>query len=223
MVVALIALFVAMGGSGYAATQLPGRASDSAAKRKKKPRRHADRAQDIALIRQQAARLRGPRGLPGSPGGPRGAKGAKGPKGAKGAKGDQGPAGPITGTLPSGVTLKGTWAVRFQSGAAVIQRIQTPISFGFTLASAPTPSFIPLGGAVPAGCTGGTPTAPTAKPGNLCVFEQANDNINAVGKAIFNVAGTDGADDAFGAGLAANTVAANTDTRWRGSWAVTAP
>jgi hypothetical protein len=222
MVVALIALFVAMGGSGYAATQLPGKASDSAAKRKKKPRKHADRAQDIALIRQQAAKLRGPRGFRGLPGA-NGTNGTNGTNGVKGDKGDQGPAGPITGTLPSGVTLRGHWAIRFQSGATAVQRVQTPISFGFTLASAPTPNFIPLGGAVPAGCAGGTPTAPAAQPGNLCVFEQANDNINVAGKAIFNVAGTDGQDDAFGAGLAANTIAATTDTRWRGSWAVTAP
>jgi hypothetical protein len=137
--------------------------------------------------------------------------------------GPKGTPGPITGALPSGVTLRGEWAIRLQSGAAASQRLQTGISFGFSLPAAPTPNFIPIGGTVPAGCAGGTATAPTAQPGNLCVYEVAADNISPASQTIFRADGTDGVDDPFGAGLAANTVAANTDTRWRGTWAVTAP
>jgi hypothetical protein len=88
MVVALLALFIALGGSGYAATQL---AHPSAVVKVKK--RHPDAAQDIALIRRLAATLRGPRGPQGAAGA-RGAQGAQGTPGGQGTQGLQGPVGP---------------------------------------------------------------------------------------------------------------------------------
>ena len=64
---------------------------------------------------------------------------------------------------------------------------------------------------------------PRAQPGNLCVYESSADlNLDPTGFAIFNAAGTDGQSDAFGAGLRATTTAANKDTLFRGTWAVTA-
>lgn len=47
------------------------------------------------------------------------------------------------------------------------------ISFGVTLAAVPTAHYIPLGGTVPTGCSG-TPAAPSASAGNLCIFEAYN-------------------------------------------------
>jgi hypothetical protein len=79
MVVALIALFVALGGSGYAAAHL-NKSPTAAAKRKPKPPAHADAAQDTALIKKQASKLRGPQG----PTGPQGLTGPPGPTGPAG-------------------------------------------------------------------------------------------------------------------------------------------
>jgi hypothetical protein len=70
MIIALIALAVALGGTALAGTLTT-------------PGTHADRAQDIALIKAQAARLRGPKGRTGTPG-PRGPQGAPGAAGAPG-------------------------------------------------------------------------------------------------------------------------------------------
>jgi hypothetical protein len=67
-------------------------------------------------------------------------------------------------------------------------------------------------------------TNPGADPGNLCVFEAATTNITAGSQAVFDQAtGTDGKADPWGAGVAATATAADTDTRYRGAWAATAP
>ncbi len=47
-----------------------------------------------------------------------------------------------------------------------------PIHWGISLNTAPTAHIITNGGAVPVGCSG-TPAAPGASPGHLCIFEQA--------------------------------------------------
>jgi hypothetical protein len=173
--------------------------------------------------------LRGPTGAKGA----QGVQGVAGTIGPQGLKGDTGPAGPITGVLPSGVTLRGGFAIRLANGTAG-QRIQTAFSFGFTLSAAPTPHYIPLGGTVPPECAGGTPALPAAQPGQLCVFEAATTNITAGSQHVFDEAtGTNEMADAFGAGVAADATDGVTnpgtatetfaDTRLRGTWAVTAP
>src|SRR6185312_15427646 len=84
MIVACIALFAAMGGTGYAAGQFAHRATASAAKAK-----------------------RGPRGKRG-PAGPQGAQGPAGARGAAGPKGDRGevgPAGPVELRYVEGPTV----------------------------------------------------------------------------------------------------------------------
>jgi hypothetical protein len=75
MVIALIALFVALGGTGYAATTLTN--NDGAA---------------VAAARRHRRSLRGPRGFRGRTG-PQGPAGPQGPQGPQGAQGSQGPAG----------------------------------------------------------------------------------------------------------------------------------
>nr|MBA2792501.1 collagen-like protein [Thermoleophilaceae bacterium] len=123
-----------------------------------------------AAVAAKNSKLKGPRG----PRGPRGIKGDRGPLGPAGAKGDsgatgaqgpagprgdsgeigaQGPAGPITGTMPAGVTLRGTVALVGRAVAAG-EFIRQPISFGFTLAAEPVPHYIKFGDVVPSGCTG---------------------------------------------------------------------
>ena len=84
MTVALLALFVAFGGTGYAASQFNHPVAVA-----KKHKKHSDQAQDTALfkklIKQQAAKLRGPRG-------PQGASGAAGAAGSTGSPGAPGTA-----------------------------------------------------------------------------------------------------------------------------------
>jgi hypothetical protein len=81
-VAATLALFLALGGAAYAATQLPRNSVGTA-----QLRREAVTAGKIA--RQTRNQLRGNRG-PAGPQGPQGKQGAKGPKGATGARGAQG-------------------------------------------------------------------------------------------------------------------------------------
>jgi len=124
MMVALAALFVALGGTGYATTRLGKHGADAAAPRH---RRSGDRRSDLALIRREAARLRGTRGTPGArgPGGRRGLRGPAGPKGPAGATGPQGSAGisgfqAVTATVgPSTVQDKST-SVQCPSGKTAI-------------------------------------------------------------------------------------------------------
>jgi hypothetical protein len=85
LVIALVALFVALGGTGYAASQVSGDHAATAAKKTK--------------VKQGK---RGPRGLrgPQGPSGPQGLTGPQGPQGAQGATGPQGtPGSPAFGML----------------------------------------------------------------------------------------------------------------------------
>jgi hypothetical protein len=209
LVIALIALFIAMGGTGYAASQSTATVAASATAKIKKVNSRVSRvARLLNTVRRQIASISltpGPQGLPGA-------------KGDKGDKGDTGSPGPITGTLPSGVTLRGTFAMRENLPAAGDG--QTEIEYGFTLSAAPTTHYIPDGTAPPPGCSG-TPSSPQANPGNLCVFEGAP-AINATGRVFDPVGGNNNESSTFGAGVAMTATAAG-DTRVRGSWAVTAP
>lgn len=119
---------------------------------------------------------------------------------------------------PFPAVIRGTYSI-LDVATAVGQTFGDNISFGVTLSAAPTAHYIPAGGTVPAGCSG-TPAAPNASPGNLCVFEGHTLNTTAVG-----VYGIDGAAPAlgvsnpFGAGVYANSAAAGNVYAW-GSWAV---
>ena len=163
----------------------------------------------------------GPSGLSGALG-PVGATGATGPAGAAGKEGKEGPkgqAGPLTTTLPSGETLRGTFAGRAFGKAT--QNMQIPISFGLQLSAAPTPHYLVFGEAATTECPG-TPEEPAAAPGNLCIYESTG-AINAEEIREFDPVG--GANDVattFGAGVVAVAIAEG-DFRVRGSWAVTAP
>lgn len=132
---------------------------------------------------------------------------------------------PASAPAPRGTTLKGDWALR--TIAVANQRMQTAISYGaLHLAAAPTAHYIPAGGPTPPGCTGDS-NNPGADPGNLCVFESVQNNITAGTQTTFNAAGADGVADPWGAGIAATATAGSggspVDTRFRGSFAVTAP
>jgi hypothetical protein len=196
-VVAVMALFLALGGTGYAAMTLPKNSVGT-----KQLKNGAVTAKKVKAHTLLASDFR-----PGQL-----------PAGVQGPKGDP---GPITGTLPSGVTLRGRWGTDLFNASGGPQRIETAISFGFQLASAPTAHYIGVGAPIPPGCSGNV-GAPGASPGNLCVFAAFETNITSASGTTFNATGNDGQADPFGAGVAATAPTAAT-TRFGGTWAVTAP
>jgi hypothetical protein len=167
--VAYVALFVALGGTSYAAATLR---SNSVGTRQLRPgavgasdiRAGAVTSRAIRNGSLQPADLAAAARVPG----PAGAPGPSGPKG------DPGPAGPLLDTLPSGRSLVGYIADKGQlvNGQGTTQ---TPISFPIPLAAAPSVvRVIPDGAAPPADCPG-TRDNPRAAPGVLCVFIRAQD------------------------------------------------
>jgi hypothetical protein len=94
------------------------------------------------------------------------------------------------------------------------------ISYGVNLAAAPTPHYILSGTTPPTGCSG-TVAAPAAAPGQLCIFEQLNNNSTTTRGAV-SATGTFGASSTFGSGVYA-TVAAAGQMYVYGSWALGVP
>ncbi len=208
--VGLLALFVALGGTTYAASSalLPNNSVGS-----KQVINGALQTKDLSKKARKA--LKGNRGLRGLTG----AQGAKGATGAQGAQGLQGPTGPFPGVLPSGKTIRGQYAM-YDRAVGASEYAYDAISFGFTLASPPQVHFIKTGTAPPATCPG-TVTSPQANAGHLCVYESAT---------IAN-AGADRNAWTLPAGAAAGTIGASVYTSSAGAgnyydfgtWAVTSP
>ncbi|CAA9419575.1 hypothetical protein [uncultured Nocardioides sp.] len=74
-------------------------------------------------------------------------------------------------------TYRGTYLVGSPSTVAGAY-VFGDLSYGVTLAAAPTAHYIQVGAAVPPGCSG-TAAAPSADPGHLCVFESQALNVGA--------------------------------------------
>lgn len=80
----------------------------------------------------------------------------------------------------------------------------TGVSFGATFATAPTPHYIKIGDAIPAGCSG-TAAAPNAAPGHFCVFETEAVGVGANRGICRGGPASCGVTDPFGAGIYATT------------------
>jgi hypothetical protein len=195
--VGYLALFVALGGTSYAATlprnsvgnkQLKTNAVTSA-----KIRNGGVRSQDLA------------------PGVVR--------RGQRGPEGPAGPSGAISGTLPSGATVRGRFeATSGSPNNAQNDTIGDSISFGAQLPAAPTRAIV-APGATTAQCTG-TVAEPKAAPGYLCIYVSESfkaGTIDTIGDGA-----TVGATSRQGTGI---IVVSNQPGSFgaRGSWAVTAP
>jgi hypothetical protein len=96
----------------------------------------------------------------------------------------------------------------------------TSASFGVTFASAPTVHLIASGAPAPTGCSG-TPAAPNAAPGNLCIFETGQ--VNASSVIVANAAGSGGNADAFGFFIQVGKGGGAGFAFSRGSWAARPP
>lgn len=145
--------------------------------------------------------------------------GAKGAKGDKGDKGDPGPPGPFVDTLPSGKSETGAYVMR-GTAAAASSRGGADISFSIPLAAAPTAHFLNAGDAPTADCPG-TPVAPTASPGHLCIYEGFVSNMS-LGFQDPVTAATGGIIRPYGAVVVGTSTAAGNFIS-SGGWAVTAP
>jgi hypothetical protein len=155
--------------------------------------------------------------------GAQGPTGPIGPIGPAGAKGEPGVAGSFAGALESGKTLRGTFGVATSGGCTPdVECIGIEgITFGSALNSAPTVHVKLVSDQAPAGCPGSADD-PQAQPGQLCIYEGAQENRDVL--ALTNpVGGVDGTASRFGVDVFTRP----TDTTERaiseGTWAVTAP
>lgn len=189
LLVAVVALVAALGGTALAA-------KDVLSKQEKK---------EVKKIATQFAGEPGPQGPKGDTGstgaqGPKGDQGPRGDQGPQGEEGPEGPAGPTETSLPSGKTLTGLWD--FQGNLA--ENTWVSISFPLRVEPAPNPNWIGVGdsqnlqeekwhsgaGELCEGKAGselteceqnkqelkahcpGTDEDPAAAPGQLCVYGQ---------------------------------------------------
>jgi hypothetical protein len=229
-VIATVALFAALGGGAYAATELSKNSVRSKHIKNGQVKRadlaknavNSAKVRDGALLAadfkagqlpQGAQGAQGPQGTPGQSG-PQGETGAQGPAGQQGA---QGVAGPFPdGDMPSGKTVRGTYSIRENLTSA-----STGISFTFRMATAPTPTWIAAGGAPTANCPGSVDD-PQALPGHLCVYSSFDSNVSS--RCVYNNTNAGGgscglADREGGNLFVSGTSPIQTD----GTWAATSP
>jgi hypothetical protein len=227
LVISIIALFVALGGTGYAALKLP---KDSVGSRQLKANAvNSSKVKNGSLLQGDFKAGQLPAGAQGLQG-PQGPKGDRGSDGANGETGSQGPPGPLLDTLPSGKTEKGVYLVygfKFNGGTPVPADVQlgTAINFPIPLASAPEARYVQAGSTAVGGCAGGTVAKPVAAPGYLCVFEGEKHGRIESGWDICNLEMTvcGQGPGRFGAGVLIRSSGAATGVAISGSWAVTAP
>ena len=140
-----------------------------------------------------------------------------GAHGAAGPTGNTGATGPLLAVLPSGKTETGTYQA---DGTAIVvgDLASTSISFPIPLASTPTPNVVPSG--TTTACPGSV-TAPSAAPGQLCIYEGGHANAGEIA-AYDPFNGDGGGASPYGAGLVVDSAAAG-NFYSDGTWAVTAP
>jgi hypothetical protein len=149
-----------------------------------------------------------------------GKEGSQGKEGLPGKEGSQGKEGPFAGTLPSGKTTTGAWAIHGGTGDTTAT---TAISFPFPLASRPTVHVVPGGGSPPSGCSGSV-EHPGASPGNLCVFEGFQEHVTAGATQEYEPASGTNSESGFtGAALYAGPETPGDVFEEAGTFAVTAP
>ena len=149
--------------------------------------------------------------------------GPRGRQGIQGVQGPQGIPGPVTTTAPSGFTQRGFFDI---AGDTDGRTLATSIAFPLELSASPTVVEVPNGvpNPDPTHCPG-SPQAPSAAPGYLCVYDLSETSVRQVFAGEYlQVTDDNGLGHAspFGAQLFVvpqNPGYAEID----GSWAVTAP
>jgi hypothetical protein len=155
-VIAVIALFVALGGGAYAATRLPARSVGTAQLKKGAVTRAKIAPTTLVELSRgsSAVSIAGPRGADG-------AAGLAGPPGPAGAVGPPGASGGVGGVLPSGSTLVGTYVTDGEMGVDAI-------SFGYRLSTNLKTGFV---NAIGDPHCPGTVSEPAADAGYFCLYQ----------------------------------------------------
>jgi hypothetical protein len=214
-VIASFALMVALSGVGYAAVVLP--ANSVGTRQLRNNAVVSSKVADHSLLLRDFAFGQIPRG----PRGSIGPAGAAGPPGPAGPAGPTGPAGSISGTLPSGQTLRGSYVAE-GTAAAANDVAAGEISFGVQLSSTPNAHFIKTGDSAPSACPGNV-ASPAASAGNLCIYEGTNTNVKSNRNYADPVTlSLGGSVRPWGAAVIVRASAIG-DFSSAGSWAVTAP
>jgi hypothetical protein len=159
--IGVLALFIALGGVGYAATggftaggRLQACVNEEGGIKLLKAGKHCKRGQKTVAWNQTG------------PSGTNGASGASGAAGASGSNGANGTTG-FTSTLPPGKTEVGTWATDI--GTESSTPLYVPISFNIPLEENVGVSIMDAK-APPTDECPGTAADPQAAPGNLCIY-----------------------------------------------------
>jgi hypothetical protein len=153
-----------------------------------------------------------------------GPQGRQGIQGVQGPQGVQGIAGPVATTAPSGLTQRGFF---YMSAETNYLGPGTSITFPLELSASPAVVEVPNGvpNPDPTHCPG-SPQAPSAAPGYLCLYDQSEVNVLQVFAGeylqVIDAEGRLGDASPFGARLATAPQSAG-DSEIAGSWAVTAP
>ncbi len=220
LIVAVIALIAALGGTAIASGGLSG------AEKKLIKKEAEKQAKKFAKA--------GPQGAPGALGapGPKGANGAPGEKGAKGDNGTNGTNGsPWTagGTLPVGATETGSIAGdSLSSETPAVVRTDVPISFSIPLAEALDDEHVLViyeSAAVPTACENpahpdpASAANPEATSGYLCVY-LASDTSESTSHTV-NVASATTDEGASTAGADLVLIGGEAGWPFHGTWAVT--
>jgi hypothetical protein len=214
--IALLALFVALGGSSYAALQLPNgsvgtRQLKNGAVTSKKVKNNSLLVRDFRA--SQRALLRGPQGE----------RGERGLQGVQGVQGVQGPSGRSALTpLQPGETIRGIIGARYQVGATAVAVFGAVASFPIPAAVALDNAHVVVDGTAdePANeCTGST-TNVTAPAGFVCIYPDIV--LNATFAADAGQTGVTGT-RTLGFMLDWSSTTANQQTSVRAEWAYTAP
>ena len=147
----------------------------------------------------------------------------------------------FTKTLPAGETETGSWGSIVATEFSPTERIASmPISFPIPLEAPANPQHEPAisgsnthyvsrteweGGLQPEGCAGGSYPEPTAKPGNLCVYESVVSASLVEGEPVklFEIGVARGVGPFGGIMKLTTTNPPGPTPEAYGSWAVTAP
>jgi hypothetical protein len=174
-VMATVAVFIALGGSSYAAIKITGK-------------NVKDGTLTGADVKNRSLTGRDVRDKSLSPADFKGS--VQGDTGPQGPKGDTGEPGPFPSQLSSGKTLTGVYSVTGVASGAH-QYFDTPISFGFRFATAPSAVTVGIndtaGQAAAAGCPG-TAADPQAAPGKVCIYEMGRANTEDITDAFIALA-----------------------------------
>lgn len=214
MLVALAALFVALGGTSWAVSQLPKNSVGSKQLKKNSVTASKVRKAAITSVKVKDGSLLAKDFKAGQlPRGEQGPAGRDGQPGPQGLPGERGPAGPLLDQLPSGRTLKGSFVVSGYSPSQ-INPLSSNISYPLPLPSEPQGHYLNQGDE-PTGQCPGSVSDPQAAPGALCLYEASATNKHEASVMTSHA-------PRFGA-TPFMLVSSGGMGEVRGTWAVTAP